>query len=531
MSAPSATPPAAGPFIVPPLARGTSGVDFLGLRQVNLELISACFPGINNVTRFVRPFSVLAWIHWKFSQQLEAAGRSEVGEQELRIFQDKVELLFTWSHQRQPSPDVRIPGVRFTAPAPGPGGWTDLSFETWKRDPKNTSLQAPVQYGPAMKVGSGLGFLESRGGGINAFTHTGAALAQALDERLRKTDAYELVSSLDRAKARAADADALLKGWHAARPAASEAKIFRNAFYQPDSIGSSGSVGHRSTMVSAVLATLHTARRGLSEEEIRRAMVWQRLPKGRAIEFSAACDAATRRWKVLQLRQVQRLALESLLQWFEYYLLDGEQRLERIHELLVEAFADDTRSDGGKASCSTVLKRFSRSFTSEGDYRAKCAHGHADDLLALGQALRESEDLDAEPVQAAWLLVGLVQWTRWLGEEADQRADLQRGGVDRISLWHLHESFTRAADRPLVEWMQDILERWIIGQHLRVATLRSDGRTQRLRFGFGEEGLEFYADAPSVPVLTPDHLAAAVSLMDNCSLIAKDSTAATYSIP
>jgi hypothetical protein len=531
MSAATASLMPSGPYILPSFSGGTSGVDYLGLRQVNLELTAACFPGINNVTRFVRPFSVLAWIHWKFSQQASAEGRKNVSDQELRAFQEKVELLFTWGHQLQPSPDVRIPGVRFTAPASGPGGWVDLSFETWNRDGRNTSLQAPVQYGPAMKIGSGLGFLESRGGGLNAYTITGEALARALDARLSRSEAYDLVCSLDRTKGRSTDAEALLKAWHASRPNAEEARVFRSSFYQPESVGSSGILGQRSTIVAAILETLRSARRGLSENEIRRSLVWQRLPKGRALEFSIPCAAVARRWKVLQLRQMQRVALESLLQWFEHYLADGEHRLASIQEQLAAAFADDKHSDGGRATCVTVLGRFTRSFSSEADYRAKCAHGHENDLLAMGQALFESDELDTEPVEAAWQLVGLVQWTRWIAEESDQRADLQRGGVDRISLWHLNESFTRAAERPLVEWIQDVLERWIIGQHLRVATLRSDGRAQRLRFGFGEDGLEFYASRPSEPVLTPDHLAAALSLMDNCGLVARDSLSGTYALP
>jgi hypothetical protein len=531
MSAASASLPVDGPFLVPPLTSGTSGVDYLGLRQVNLELTAACFPGINNVTRFVRPFSVLAWIHWKFSQQAEAAGRKNVSDQDLRTFQEKVELLFTWGHQLRPSADVRIPGISAGAPAAGPGGWVDLSFASWRRVARNTSLQAPVQYGPAMKVGSGLGFLESLGGGLSAFTHSGAALAQGLDQRLRKTDVYELVSSLDRSKARAADAEALLKAWHAARPNADEARVFSAAFYQPDAVGTPGILGQRSTMIAAILETLRSGRRSLTEDEIRRSLVWQRLPQGRAVNFSAPCATVARRWKILQMRQMQRVALESLLQWFEHCLDDGEHRLASIQRQLADAFAEDTRSDGGRATCTQALKRFAKPFDSETDYRARCAEGHADDLLSMGQALFASDELDTEPVEAAWILIGLVQWTQWLAEEADHRADLQRGGVDRISLWHLHESFTRAADRPLVEWMQDILERWVLGQHLRVATLRSDGRAQRLRFGFGEEGLEFYANRPSTPVLTQDHLAAALSLMDNCGLIAGDPASGTYALP
>lgn len=518
-----------GPFIIPSISGGTAGVDYLGLRQVNLELTAACFPGINNVTRFVRPFSVLAWIHWKFSQQAEAAGRAKVSDRELRVFQEKVELLFTWGHQLNPSVDVRIPGRNSVAPPAGADGSVELSFAAWKRVARNTSLQAPVQYGPAMKVGSGLGFLNSLGGGLNAYTQAGEALAFALDQRLSETDAYDLLCRLDQTKGRSVDASSLLKGWHAARPSNDEARIFRAAFYQPDAVGTSGSLGRRSTMVAAILQALGSAR-GLTEGDIRRTLVWQRLPEGQHLPFDPPCLAAVRRWRILQIRQMQRVALESLLQWFEHQMEEGVQRLEVIHQRLAAALAEDEPSSGGMITCAEALDFFARDFSSEEDYRAKCAHGHDGDLLKNGQALFDSDELDPVPKQVAWLLVGLTQWVHWIAADADQRLDLQRGGVDRLSLWHLRESFTHATDRPLVEWMQDVLERWIVGQHLRVATLRSDGQAQRLRFGFGEDGLEFYAHRPSEPVLTEDHLAAALSLMENCDIVALDPGAKTFSL-
>jgi hypothetical protein len=72
------------------------GTDFLGLRQVNVDIMDACLPGINNVSDFVRPFSVISWIYWKFHQLAAAEGAKKVSETELKIWQEKVEILFTW---------------------------------------------------------------------------------------------------------------------------------------------------------------------------------------------------------------------------------------------------------------------------------------------------------------------------------------------------------------------------------------------------------------------------------------------------
>jgi hypothetical protein len=60
------------PFFVPPYEPEHGGVDFLGLRQANLEMMATYLPAINNVTVYIRAFSLLSWIHWKF-HELSAA--------------------------------------------------------------------------------------------------------------------------------------------------------------------------------------------------------------------------------------------------------------------------------------------------------------------------------------------------------------------------------------------------------------------------------------------------------------------------
>lgn len=43
-------------FIVDPAGAGLGGVDPLGLRQINFDLMNDVFPGLNNVARYIRPF-------------------------------------------------------------------------------------------------------------------------------------------------------------------------------------------------------------------------------------------------------------------------------------------------------------------------------------------------------------------------------------------------------------------------------------------------------------------------------------------
>ena len=51
------------------------GVDPLGLRQINFDLMDMVFPGLNNVARYLRPFVVITWA-WRRALQLAGAAMS-----------------------------------------------------------------------------------------------------------------------------------------------------------------------------------------------------------------------------------------------------------------------------------------------------------------------------------------------------------------------------------------------------------------------------------------------------------------------
>ena len=53
-----------------PLGSEVSGDDPLGLAPVNERLYGSVFPGINNVVRYIRVYSLLSWASWKFKEYL-----------------------------------------------------------------------------------------------------------------------------------------------------------------------------------------------------------------------------------------------------------------------------------------------------------------------------------------------------------------------------------------------------------------------------------------------------------------------------
>ena len=50
-----------GPDFPPETSSRLGGVDPLGLRQLNFNIMDELLPGVNNVAKHVRPFVVIAW--------------------------------------------------------------------------------------------------------------------------------------------------------------------------------------------------------------------------------------------------------------------------------------------------------------------------------------------------------------------------------------------------------------------------------------------------------------------------------------
>ena len=87
------------PFFVPKLKTVNSGVDFLNLGQVNFELMAECMPGTNNVTYYVRPYSLICWIYWTYREQLRKKGEENASLEDQHLFREKVESLHLWGHK------------------------------------------------------------------------------------------------------------------------------------------------------------------------------------------------------------------------------------------------------------------------------------------------------------------------------------------------------------------------------------------------------------------------------------------------
>ncbi|TIL77484.1 MAG: septum formation inhibitor-activating ATPase, partial [Mesorhizobium sp.] len=149
----SAASTADGPVVVPPTTPRLGGVDPLGLRQTNFDLMDQILPGLNNVARHIRPFVIVAWA-WRRARQL--AEEQEAGQIKVDLlmdFVDRIEVIYAWS-QFLLDPDADLPGRQVLGPLLREANY-QFGGPAWRKRREerrySTAFTAAVNYGPGLK--------------------------------------------------------------------------------------------------------------------------------------------------------------------------------------------------------------------------------------------------------------------------------------------------------------------------------------------------------------------------------------------
>lgn len=505
-------------FFLPPPSSENNGVDFLGLRQANLDMMAALIPGTNNVTSYIRPFSLLAWIFWKFHGLCEEAGIDQPKSEDLRAFRERVEVLFTWGARIEDTPG--IPGKQ--AEPPAGGGSVPLTFEAWGRVQSSTSLIAALWYGPASKTATGLGFLEPFRGGFFRATGKGIALAEALDSALRtNADLYaRLLDTLVPVTATEYDAQALWVLWGVNSPTDAERQEFRGAVFEEGSVGNYSSLlGQRSSTIALARLHLSHCAEALAADDVRRGMFFSGRPDGNAYEVPAELQPALRQWIVLQVRQLQRLALESLLSWCERRVIDGLQDTVGLTAEAERLFRAESFGIDPDNTLATMIGRLDAHIPSVDGFVAR---GRSEALFSPFFLMDEIQNAFKAKDErfSAVSFYGLLLCASFAGCFADnERAAISVGGTSRLSIFHLRKRLVALGDVSLKQGIQFVLESMVLSQHFATAVNRFDGQNQRLRLSIEEGGLISLARKPWEPTVTEDRLPTILELAGDCGLI------------
>lgn len=509
----------ASPRVVAPFVSALAGVDFLNLRQVNLDLMAECIPGTGNSTKLVRGYSLIAWIYWIFPKLVAANEGKEFSKQTMVYFREKVESLFVWGHKLEDFEGV--PGISSEVPDDD-GGLVDLRFDAWKRSRANTSLEAAVQYGPSL-LPDGLGFIEKVENDVYRVTPAGRKLGKALDKCLRRSPAYGFLTDITSLSGTAQQAGDLFDCWRIDETSEEEAEAFRAALWNADWGGQRTTRARRSDFIGLLLAVIGESEDPPDLDHIRHSLAFPTMvPEER---MTPGMLRQSRSWLVLQLRQLERQSLESIMSWVEEKLVSGRPKLP---DDLVETATAAVCAEFGFAENATVaacLAEVHGPYSSVAGFETDTRL--APDWVSPWHLLQELKtamkgDPDTCLTTGFYNLLLLYQCRPFL--EADERCakHLDRGGVARLGLAHWFatvERFRTGTIGSLIGWT---LKNLIISQHLAVGTQRFDGKKIRLRMILEEEGLVRLFKKRWEPEPTPDRLRSLLSLLRSCHVVTED---------
>ena len=72
-------------------------------------------PGLNNIARHIRPFTLVTWAWRRAAIRARDQGKQRVDVTDLQDFVDRIEVIYVWS-QLMRSPEADLPGREVLAP-------------------------------------------------------------------------------------------------------------------------------------------------------------------------------------------------------------------------------------------------------------------------------------------------------------------------------------------------------------------------------------------------------------------------------
>lgn len=477
------------PRLVTSLPVRPGGVDPLGLRQINFNLMDRLLPGLNNVARHIRPLTVMGWAWRRAWKCAEQTGQSEVPVDMLRDVVDRIEVIYVWSQLLLgevvdlPGIDYlgqRLPQVAFTF---GGADWTEMR----KARRESTALSAAVNYGPSLR---NFGFVRAgeKPGVLRPEPRADQAL-NVLDTALGEDVSHTAFSKAGTVEVTRNELKRWGERWQLLAPSEAEQALVRNAL--------SGTVANAERRLGVrLIQEVAFRNRSHDEQEMRK-----RMCDGEALSDNPELQQAAQCWLGIQTRQLFRLALESLLQWAMIRLSSGPRMIEALASDFVAAtpsypVAKDWLSPRGGERTVTIVDRLHEL---EGVLHSRPTHPEL--AFATWQALCTA--LAAQATDAT---------------ERTDRLPLARAQSDVAAF---------EAETP-VALMMHVLGSWVFGQHVMWsvgrgfadARNRISNRILRLKVVQDEVGWRIVPGAAlSPPRPTADRLYTALTLMREAGMI------------
>lgn len=490
----SAAAEADGPGFPPASVPKFGGVDPLGLRQINFDIMDEVLPGLNNVARHIRPFVVVAWAWRRANQLAQSQGLEKINLDVMQDFVDRIEVLFVWS-QLLKDAKSDLPGRSVLAGLMkakeykfGGSNWQDRR----KIRKYSTALSAPINYGPGLKM---LGWVQRhpKYPDIMIPTEIAKAALDAFEARMSKHldhAAFSKFGSVTVTRDEALDwaEDWSLHGVTKAEEKAMADMLFGSEAPQCRQLAGEmvfKSVDYASTVDSSELRTTMAGVPSKFVPPPHLQKTWEDFRR-------------------LQVRQLFRLSLEALFWWMLGNVGDRPKGIEG----LAEAFLGELSSSGKVKNAGDWLRALKHA-----------AVGPTELIARIEKAMGQPTDGDVASAIAASLAFCLAE-----ASPGEKRIERQ----DRLPLWRAREEAKVREDLPVEEFIRHVFESWILAQHVYwsvgrgLADARARGKTLlRLRVILDEAGwtLAPGASRGNPPVPTADRLHTAVTLAQESGLV------------
>ena len=488
------------PFLTQAFADDGGGIDFLGLRLVNFDMLAgALLPGVNNATRDIGIFGLGAWIPWKF-QRICKVQPKKFTQDNYDRFRQAVEMVMADGVK-----DGSKATAKFGAPNRRIGVDQTLSFPTVLKFDKNktekktkrtesTSIFAAALYGPALRYLNFVGYATAKDGHAT-WIHVPSSNSetQQICEYIEsQIGDHPLLTQFGRFDFKVQTQKELgslqLQGLHPSAFRTAPQNVKRSLVRQLVRTSADGAPNGRMITTRLILETLDQI--GCADsEKLRRVWFTGIVEKGAPLELADA-DLERQRasWAIFEGRQFQRYILETFLRVFELAVKNGCSSINAVVESNLSWLGDAPVSlaDAVRRECQTV--RAPMHIEAASNWWNLNISGKSKHYDWIEMAAGEAAD---ECPRALRMLVRWILRTKvWLTRFADHQ-ELSSGSESRISISWFHRWLDEQMDRPLSEFLHELYADLIFTQHLRVALSRLDpgAPKQRLRFMLGDCGI------------------------------------------
>jgi hypothetical protein len=484
-----------GPVFTPKSGIGFGGVDPLGLRQLNFDLMDQVLPGLNNVARHIRPFVVIGWAWRRANHLAEAKGFKTISVDVLLDFVDRIEVLYVWS-QLLKDGQADLPGRQVLA---GLMKASDYTFggSNWEIRRKtrrySTALSAPINYGPGLKM---LGWVRRHENYPDVLIPTDAArpALDAFETQIEKHLGHLAFSAFGSVTVTAEEARAWADDWSLKTVTPAEAKVMAQLLFGGEAPECRQFVGD---MILDAISHASTT----DAERVRSTLA------GRPASFvpPKRLQKTWRDFRRLQVRQLFRLSLEALFYW-TLGILEGKPK---SIDAIVNAFVGELPSIGEGLNAGEWLHGLLAS-----------GNGPTELMARIQGAMKDPATKNLAPAIAAALAF-------CLDEKDDEDKRIER--LDRLPLSRARKEADLRADHTVADFLQHVLESWVLAQHvywsvgrgLADARARAERSILRLKVILDEGGwtLALGAGRGSPPVPTPDRLYTALTLAGESGIL------------